>query len=129
MRHEFRAPTLRNAVAKAVGRIKAPLQRKSRMTIDAGVRGTSERDEIRMSVVEGQVYEIYWEAADPAVDGAVYSIRISSHDGYGTYSETFTDYGSWSFEAEFTHDIQFSVEVSFSDGSLFFSYPVYISIY
>ncbi|UWP95649.1 hypothetical protein K3X48_01165 [Aliiroseovarius crassostreae] len=60
--------------------------------------------------------------------GAIYAIRIHSYDGHGSYEDTFTDSGSASFEAMTTGTIEFAVEVSFSSGVVFFSYPTNISI-
>jgi len=129
MKYEFRAPTLSQVVRKSISGRSLQLQKKTSATIDSGIGGSWNNGSIYVDVELGRTYEISWEAEDAVADGsALYNIRIHSVDGHGSHEETFTHSGSWSFEAQMTDTIEFAIEVSFSAGSIFGSYPVNISI-
>ena len=122
-KNEFRARNLGLAVKKATRRYQPALERKSSTTIDAGTNGAENFGQLFIDVEEGQSYRISWRAEDSAESGTVYSIRINSADGHGSYRETFTNGGSWRFTARFTGTAEFDIGILFTSSS-FFNLPV-----
>lgn len=129
MKYEYRANSLTDAVSQVINHKRSTLLTKSSVTIDSGIGGSPNSGTISAQVELGSTYELSWTAEKPVSSGAnIYSIKITSFDGHGAYDETFTNGGSWSFIAETTGTIEFAIEITYSGGAAFFSYPVAISI-
>lgn len=118
MKYEFRGNSISAALSNAL--TTTHNVRGKSTTLDAGIGGSFTSATISKDVELGRTYRISWEAQDPANDGAAYAIAISSFDGHGSHSETFTHGGEWDFVAQTTGTIEFAIEISFSAGNRFF---------